>query len=404
MGGLGIVGGLLGLGGSASGGLGTAALVTVSGSASSYFLFRSRVRSDYHIMLEDLLKVYTGVVPTSMSELKLEESLLAAAANFNINLATGKIRRTNIAMFDQYDDVSKQRFNKVINWIDAIHEIKKERLRGTIMTVCGPRDSGKTTLVSQLLQKPALVFSTGFQGGEQETRHVIPHPISNIPLHVLLDTPGLTGPEENVRDSFVTGALNLSSTFIYVREYNGLPTSVDLDVVCRILKCAARTKPPSILICLNRCKTKLTEDAAGEIDDLTAKGEKKAWLKRLNELRSQGNSSFSLWVNQLFNRCDITVEFVELNGDKELEDTFKKDFSLDGIWTCSSIGQWLSDVTKPKDDVRSKHWSMFDDHMKNFRYRRWQEGVRESRELRRRERKEEEQRESDRRELMANIM
>ena len=171
--------------------------------------------------------------------------------------------------------------NRVDDVIDLIHEMKKNRLKRNIVAICGPRDSGKTTLISQLLRRSDLASFTGITGGEQETRHVTPCKFPGNSDNMILDTPGLTGPKTGICNKFDRAALNLASIVVYVREYQGLPTEVDVNVIEKLLKCSARSKDRKILICLDKSKTKLTEDAASEIFDLTAQEEQMHWLHRL---------------------------------------------------------------------------------------------------------------------------
>lgn len=375
-GGLGIVGGLLGYGASLSGGYGTASLMLTGAGSVAYFM-RSRLRSKYYVMLEDLVKLYTGIIPKTMAEMELEQMLLFAESEFMTNLDNGNLKRTGIPLFDQYEKESQECFKQRVELIRLIHGIKKERTKGQVVAICGPRDSGKTTLVSQLLHRPELALSTGLAGGQGETRQVIPYSISNVSGYILLDTPGLTGPEQGIRSKFDDAALNLSSTFVYIREYEGLPTDVDIHTLKKILECSARSQDPKILICLNRARYKLTEDAAGEIFHMSAELEKKKWLARLYQLRS--SVKMPTWVSQLMSRSSIQVEFVELKGDKTLEAQLLKDDRTKGIWTASSIGEWISKSVSPQGGESNQNWVRFSAHMARFSYSNWQSGVRECR-------------------------
>ena len=386
VGGLGIIGPLLGLQGSATGGYGTCGLLTMSGVLAAKFL-RTRLRTRYYVMLEDILKVYTGTIPRHVSEMELEASLIRAAADFETNKANNTLTRGKFDLFDEYDHDSQQKFERRVELITVIHEIKKERQKGSVVAICGPRDSGKTTLVSQLLRKPDLALKAGLKGGDEETRRVSPYSFEGIPGYVILDTPGLTGPEKMIRAKFDKAALNLSSTFVFIRRYDGLPTEVDVEVVSRILESSARTQQAQILICLNKCLQDLTEDAVGASEDMTAEGEKTRWLERFKELGSNGNAWFS-W----FAQCSIEVAFVELKGDAALEDELCDDERTQGVWTAHSIGKWISSKVAPEAD----DWKRFDDHMGSFSYSQWRDGVRRSREE---ARKQEEQTDACQREL-----
>ena len=148
---------------------------------------------------------------------------------------------------------------------------------------------------------------------------------------------------------FDKAALNLSSTsFVFIRRYDGLPTEVDVEVVSRILESSARTQQAQILICLNKCLQDLTEDAVGASEDMTAEGEKTRWLARFKELVSNRNAWFS-W----FARCSIEVAFVELKGDAALEDELCDDERTRGVWTAHSIGKWISSKVAPEADDSS---------------------------------------------------
>lgn len=380
IGGLGIIGPYLGLAGSATGGYGTAATITSAGSSVALMLY-DRLQSNYHAMLEDLYKIYSGTPPRTMTEMKLEAALLSAESNYNGKNNSGEQQSSNITMFHQYDKNAQKVFTNTVSLVHVIHEIKKERLKGTLVTICGPRDSGKTTLVSQLLQEPKRALDTGLGGDEQETRKVTPYnlkytgvdnKVQIIPNIVLLDTPGLTGPEAHIRSRFDAAALNLSSTFVYIRQYAGLPTMDDLDAVSKILECAARLQAPNILICLNECRYKLTRNAAGQMYRTTAMKEKKKWLDRFNQLRSKNGSLYPAFVNMLWSKCQLNVEFVELDGDKSTEIyEFGKDPRLKGVWTCHSIGCWIAKVTAPPQGKPKEAWEQFKAHLEGFDHKVW---------------------------------
>ena len=130
VGGLGIIGPLLGLQGSATGGYGTCSLLTTSGILTAKFL-RTCLRTRYYVMLEDILKVYTGTIPRHVSEMELEASLIRAAADFETNKANKTLARGKFDLFDEYDHDSQQKFQRRVELIKVIHEI-------SVVAICGP--------------------------------------------------------------------------------------------------------------------------------------------------------------------------------------------------------------------------------------------------------------------------
>lgn len=100
-----------------------------------------------------------------MTEMELEAAILSSEANYHRNCTSGKLKSANITLFHQYDSNAQKIFYNRVSLVRVIHEIKKERLKGTVVTVYGPRDSGKTNLVSQLLHEPKRTLNTGLGGG-----------------------------------------------------------------------------------------------------------------------------------------------------------------------------------------------------------------------------------------------
>jgi len=391
LGGLGVIGGLVGSGGSLTGGYGTASLLVSSGLGTGFFAFRHRFRSDYSVMLEDLVKTFTGIQPQGLSELELEAALFTSVEIYDE--VKECLPATGIPTLRDYDEKSQVQILERVDVIRSIHAIKKIRASATIITVCGPRDSGKTTLMSQLLQDPKLALSTGRRGGQQETRQVTPYKLQGITGYALLDTPGLTGPEEKIRDKFVHAALNLSSVFVYIRRYDGLPTETDVETITRILQRASCSNQPKVLICLNQGLRDLTRDAIGDLsdsnfaDEVSAELLKKEWLSRLNELKD-GSENYLHRVKMLWSRSRIDVEFVELDGDSEYELRLSTDPRTKGVWTTSSIGRWISNMTQQENDSA---WNSLQNHLGSFSYQVWKEGVLECRRQRREELKMSEQ-------------
>lgn len=281
VGGLGVVGGLIGVGGSATGGYGTAWLIGSAGFVIAECL-KSRASSEYCTMLRDMIKVYTGRTQESLPEMDLERVLVQAANNYHEFRSSGRLsntRQKGITVFHECTIESQRKIQERVELIEVINDIKKERLKLKVVSVCGPRDSGKTTLVSQLLHDPKLALKAGFRGGEEETKSVTVYNFQDVSNHVILDTPGLTGTNRIIRDKFSKSALNLSSTFIYIRPYEGLPTEIDVETVSTILNFAANSEKAKILICLNSCVGILTEDAIDERWDLIAADLKKQWFE-----------------------------------------------------------------------------------------------------------------------------
>ncbi|CAB9518895.1 expressed unknown protein [Seminavis robusta] len=378
-GGLGVMMGV----GRITGGWVSAALLSAAGGGVAQNLCWSRLRTNYYVMLQDLVKVYTGWAPRSRSEFQLEEELLKAHDAHQKGKKT--TTPTKFPTFDDYDPPSQKKIRARIAVIRKLHEVKKARMKGTVISVCGPRDSGKTTLLSQLLQKPNLALATGITGGEGETRVVTPYSFPSVPGFAVLDTPGVTGPETGIRGKFEKAALNLCSCFVYIREYAGLPTEVDVAVIQKILQNSSRSRDPKILVCLNRCVSKLTEDAAGEIFDVTAAEEKKKWQESLAKLQS---SETTQWTLSASSASSISVEFVELKGDRRKEDSYNEDERTKGIWTTSSIGTW---ITQNAMEGTEENCGKVHAFLSAFDYPNWQEGVRKCR----KERKEQEERERE---------
>jgi 50S ribosome-binding GTPase len=325
--------------------------------------------------------VYTGEIAKTRDEMSLEELLIDEDKKFHEKTSPPKTsppmptRSTKIKMYDQYDGESQKTFQRIVSLVSYIHKMKVARARTSVVAICGPRDSGKTTLLSQLLHRPEIaVQGAGLTGGEKETQTVTPYLVPNAKGYAILDTPGLSGPDETLRNKFNVAALNLASTFVYLREYKGLPTETDVNTIQGIMQCAARSKTPSILVCLNCCKEKLTKNAAGEIFHLFAETEASNWLAKLQSLRPKDSSGVLSWVDSLWSRSCIEVKFVELGGGKELEHEFSADDRTKGIWTASSIGKWISrNVTGSESDGDGK---AFQAHLENFDYKAWQKGVR----------------------------
>jgi len=345
-GGLGII---LGFGTSLTGGFVSAPAVIAAGCRLAFHLFHSKLHTKYYVMLEDFVKLYRGSAPKTMSEFDLEEELFRAQRDYAGEAAAKDQQKTTC--FEELSNQSKSDIKARVELIKGLHAIKRERLKGTLVAVCGPRDSGKTTLVSQLLQRPELEHGTGMSGGENETRTITPYPVPCVHSFALLDTPGLTGPEIAMREKFDKAALNLASAHVCIREFQGLPTKIDLETVRKIRQCAARSQEPKILICLNRGAGKLTQDATGQTHDLTAKDFKKKWLDHLNVLRSKESTSIvPNYLLDKFSTASIRVEFVELHGDRNLEATFNNDSRTNGILTASSIGEWIARETQAEND------------------------------------------------------
>lgn len=82
---------------------------------------------------------------------------------------------------------------------------------------------------------------------------------------------------------------------------------------------------------------------------------------------------------------------MELKGDQDLEGTYNSDDRLKGIWTCSSIGKWISGKTKPSESEPKQDWLKLKSHLEGFSHSRWRQGVKDAREEQRRLREMEDQ-------------
>ncbi|CAB9518896.1 expressed unknown protein [Seminavis robusta] len=304
----------------------------------------------------DLVKVYTGWAPRSRSEFQLEEELLKAHDAHQKGKKT--TTPTKFPTFDDYDPPSQKKIRARIAVIRKLHEVKKARMKGTVISVCGPRDSGKTTPFLSCYKNQTL----------------------HLPRVSLVEK----GRPELLRPTLFPASLG--SLFLTpLVEYAGLPTEVDVAVIQKILQNSSRSRDPKILVCLNRCVSKLTEDAAGEIFDVTAAEEKKKWQESLAKLQS---SETTQWTLSASSASSISVEFVELKGDRRKEDSYNEDERTKGIWTTSSIGTW---ITQNAMEGTEENCGKVHAFLSAFDYPNWQEGVRKCR----KERKEQEERERE---------
>lgn len=73
---------------------------------------------------------------------------------------------------------------------------------------------------------------------------------------------------------------------------------------------------------------------------------------------------------------NLMVEFVELKGDRALEVKLSNDVRTRGIWTASSIGEWISNALSPAEGEGKERWAKFASHMEGFSYIEWQARVR----------------------------
>ena len=139
-----------------------------------------------------------------------------------------------------------QEVNRRYEAIKIIHRIKETMCIPTVF-VSGPANSGKTTLVSQLLMSPEVEEGAGYTQ-ECRTRQVTAHKWGKAAL--IIDTPGLDAAQSELEGKFRAGAC-AAQAYVYIRSFQGLEQADDVKNIVVTLDQAA-SRSPHVLILLNQ--------------------------------------------------------------------------------------------------------------------------------------------------------
>ena len=367
-----------------TGGFGTASGFVGLGGFLRWFFSNDRLPQLYDKMLTVYLEESGGSIlqrALTFNEFKKEEHLIQCveARKQNGNPVWIERGRFTDLLQSGLDEV-----NKRYEAIKLVHEIKKVALI-PIVFVSGPANSGKTTLVSQLLMCPELEQQAGFQQKERTTK-VQAHKWGNGAL--VIDTPGLDAAQSSLVRKFEAGAC-AARAYVYIRSYQGLEQQDDLKNIVVTMD-QSSSSSPHVLILLNHVIEKrrlATGDVLSRDQLLTIKDQ------MLTNLKTEYQHAHTLlWAETalanlpgLFHSKFANVEicFADLSRTHEEIDTVASDIK-DLVLDAQGVAAWCERVLDPKGEssnlhsaVQTVNWSQWVEKCKAARRRRLQEEERQ---------------------------
>lgn len=241
-----------------------------------------------------------------------------------------------------------QEVNRRYEAFKIIHRIKETMCMPTVF-VSGPANSGKTTLVSQLLMSPEVEEGAGYTQ-ECRTRQVTPHKWGQAAL--IIDTPGLDAAQAELEGKFRAGAC-AAQAYVYIRSFQGLEQVDDVKNIVVTLDQAA-SRSPHVLILLNQVMEKRRLATGRHLSREELLKIKKTMFANIIE-------EFSKTVTQKFDRTRMSVfsaifdskfshvqiMFADLSRTREEIDSVAGDIS-DLVLDARGVATWCQKVLDPK--------------------------------------------------------
>ena len=241
-----------------------------------------------------------------------------------------------------------QKVNRRYEAIKIIHRIKEAMCIPAVF-VSGPANSGKTTLVSQLLMSAEVEEGAGYTQ-ECRTRQVTAHKWGRAAL--IIDTPGMDAAQSELEGKFRAGAC-AAQAYVYIRSFQGLEQKDDVKNIVVTLDQAA-SRSPHVLILLNFVieKRKLARGRCLSREEL---------LKIKKNMLTNIRDEFSKTVTEKFNRTrmrvfsaifdskfsNVQIMFADLSRTREEINSVAGDIS-DLVLDAHGVANWCQKVLDPK--------------------------------------------------------
>eukprot|EP00931_Biecheleriopsis_adriatica_P053683 TRINITY_DN31492_c0_g1_i2.p1 TRINITY_DN31492_c0_g1~~TRINITY_DN31492_c0_g1_i2.p1 ORF type:complete len:1067 (-),score=185.57 TRINITY_DN31492_c0_g1_i2:126-3326(-) len=240
----------------ATGGVLTSVLAPTAASLAAVYYFRSVLSHRYDKFLMELLQAVGVNVMNHpklavMSEFKKEKLLMMQVGKSGVESALQSGHLSNLT------DDSIKTLKDRIEAINLIHSMK-QHVAGAHVSVCGPANSGKTTLISQMMMDPDIEAGAGFDL-DRRTTGVFARRWGNSAF--ILDSPGLDAAQADLMRKFELSSSLFGKAYIYIRVWQGPEQRDDIETLTKILDSCTATSP-HVLVVLNRV-IQLRKDARG---------------------------------------------------------------------------------------------------------------------------------------------
>ena len=332
-------------------GFGTAICSLAASGAFGKLLDRyySSVQADYDRLLAELLGGLgtraDRALAALLGETGMEKKLLEIAE-------AAKRNGTPVCDEGDFADLTPASADLVKERLDAIRLIRsmKELVFCPVVAVCGPANSGKTTLVSQMLMDPAVESGAGFDVGHRTT-NVIVRPWGRTAF--IIDTPGLDAAQHDLMRKFSDSAPLLGKAYVYIRLWQGPENRDDVETALRILRCSP-VHAPHILIVLNKVianrvdarNRKLSKKALTKICDSMKFEIQQQWLQeggKLSEGMRWAQPIQSWFTRRLRN---VKIVFGELGKTSEEISREAEDIA-DLVFDARKVAEWCVEKMDP---------------------------------------------------------
>ena len=274
-----------------------------------------------------------------------------------------------------------QEVNRRYEAVRIIHNIKETVCIPTVF-VSGPANSGKTTLVSQLLMSPELEQGAGYMQ-ECRTQGVNAHKWGQGAL--VIDTPGLDAAQDELVGKFRAGAC-AAKAYVYIRSYQGLEQGDDVKNIVVTLDQAA-SPSPHVLILLNQVIEKRRLATGEKLSKQELLTIKKTMLANMKEEFSRTRTKkfegtrmgnfFSTFFNSKF--TNVEIMFADLSRTREEIDSVAEDIR-DLVLDARGVANWCQKVLDPKKEndhlqraVNQVNWTNWVQQCQAARQRREEE-------------------------------
>mmetsp|Transcript_9263 Transcript_9263/g.20725 ORF Transcript_9263/g.20725 Transcript_9263/m.20725 type:complete len:1085 (+) Transcript_9263:86-3340(+) len=253
---------------------------------------------------------------------------------------------------------TQMKLGKIYEVVSIIHRMKEELARLEHICISGPQDAGKTLLSSQLLMDPELA------NRESSLRYHTPDTPCHKLTHsvLLMDTPGTTSIQRQVREVLTKGAGLLVTVHIHLIPFSGDGQHGDVETIAYFLVHATSSAPP-VLVCLNQVRSRLLDGSGSyrSVDEMqgllhgfqTRVRDGVRSLCRDGGMASWRGDDFNGWFHKKWSK--VKIVFCEL-GPLQLSDldmpaamrVWLRD--SDEVFNASKVGKWLQQTIDPKGE------------------------------------------------------
>jgi len=304
------------------------------------------------------------------TEFQKEEALL-------MGVASSMTKRGSMFKHGPMSELTDHSELLVKNRVDAIQLIHsmKRSMPSQIVSVCGPANSGKTVLISQLLMDPRIQQLSGDELAERTTGVIVREWCPNT---FIIDSPGLDAAQAELVNKFKKSSALLGTAYVYIRVWQGTEQRDDMETALNILELSDQ-ESPHVLIVLNRVLVN-REDALGRKLDrdkllgicVRFKSELKNLVRERNLLDPTPDDSSvwewcrTKWHEMVERRCkNVEVVLGDLRYSRDDIQSKAPDIH-DIVFDAARIADWCAQVMDP-DGANTK----LRQHVKDVDHSRW---------------------------------